>query len=63
MGLRGKEWLPTTIKVYTANEIHGTVGSKIKLSCTFWSNEWISDDISITWHFQPERGKDRLFGN
>uniref|UniRef100_A0A670YV63 Myelin protein zero n=1 Tax=Pseudonaja textilis TaxID=8673 RepID=A0A670YV63_PSETE len=28
------------------------------LSCTFWSNEWISDDISITWHFQPERGKD-----
>uniref|UniRef100_A0A670YNV9 Myelin protein zero n=1 Tax=Pseudonaja textilis TaxID=8673 RepID=A0A670YNV9_PSETE len=48
------------IKVYTANEIHGTVGSKIKLSCTFWSNEWISDDISITWHFQPERGKDSI---
>ncbi|XP_060541049.1 LOW QUALITY PROTEIN: myelin protein P0 [Pantherophis guttatus] len=48
------------IKVYTANEVHGTVGSKIKLSCSFWSNEWISDDISITWHFQPERGKDSI---
>ncbi|XP_069460784.1 myelin protein P0 [Ambystoma mexicanum] len=42
------------IDVYTAREVHGTVGSKVTLSCTFWSSEWISDDISVTWHFRPD---------
>ncbi|XP_078526165.1 myelin protein P0 [Lissotriton helveticus] len=42
------------IDVYTAREVHGTVGSKVTLSCTFWSSEWISDDISVTWHFKPD---------
>uniref|UniRef100_A0A8D0BWW4 Myelin protein P0 n=1 Tax=Salvator merianae TaxID=96440 RepID=A0A8D0BWW4_SALMN len=42
------------IHVYTDREVHGTVDSKVTLSCSFWSKEWISDDISITWHFQPE---------
>ncbi|XP_063001691.1 myelin protein P0 [Elgaria multicarinata webbii] len=48
------------INVYTAGEVHGTVGSKVTLSCTFWSNEWISDDISVTWRFQPENGRDAI---
>uniref|UniRef100_A0A8D2KTW8 Myelin protein P0 n=1 Tax=Varanus komodoensis TaxID=61221 RepID=A0A8D2KTW8_VARKO len=48
------------INVYTASEVHGTVGSKVTLSCTFWSNEWISDDISVTWHFQPESSRDAI---
>ncbi|KAJ1081436.1 hypothetical protein NDU88_001618 [Pleurodeles waltl] len=42
------------IEVYTAREVHGTVGSKVTLSCTFWSSEWISDDVSVTWHFKPD---------
>ncbi|CAI5798232.1 QUALITY PROTEIN: myelin P0 [Podarcis lilfordi] len=48
------------IHVYTDREVHGTVGSKVTLSCSFWSREWISDDISITWHFQPENGRDSV---
>ncbi|KYO37372.1 myelin protein P0 [Alligator mississippiensis] len=48
------------IHVYTHREIHGTVGSHITLSCSFWSSEWISEDISITWHFQPESSRDSI---
>uniref|UniRef100_A0A8D0GUP0 Myelin protein zero n=1 Tax=Sphenodon punctatus TaxID=8508 RepID=A0A8D0GUP0_SPHPU len=48
------------IHVYTDREVHGTVGSKVTLSCTFWSSEWISDDISVTWHFQPEASRDSI---
>ncbi|XP_060110997.1 myelin protein P0-like [Heteronotia binoei] len=48
------------IHVYTDREVHGRVGSKVTLSCTFWSREWISDDISITWHFQPEYSRDSI---
>ncbi|KAJ6657032.1 hypothetical protein lerEdw1_003033 [Lerista edwardsae] len=48
------------IHVYTDREIHGTVGEKIRLSCSFWSREWISDDISITWHFQPDYSRDTI---
>ncbi|XP_061462002.1 myelin protein P0 [Rhineura floridana] len=48
------------IHVYTDREVHGTVGSKVTLSCSFWSREWISNDISITWHFQPENARDSV---
>nr|XP_020653054.1 myelin protein P0 [Pogona vitticeps] len=48
------------IHVYTDREVHGTVGSKVTLSCSFWSNEWISDDISVTWVFQPESSRDSV---
>ncbi|KAM4690943.1 myelin protein P0 [Rhinophrynus dorsalis] len=46
------------IEVYTDREVHGTVGSKVTLSCTFWSSEWISDDISVSWHYQPDNSRD-----
>ncbi|XP_072702668.1 myelin protein P0 isoform X1 [Ciconia boyciana] len=39
-------------------EVYGTVGSHVTLSCSFWSSEWISEDISITWHFQAEGSRD-----
>ncbi|XP_053134955.1 myelin protein P0 [Hemicordylus capensis] len=48
------------INVYTDRVVHGTVGSHIRLSCSFWSKEWISDDISLTWHFQPEYSRDSI---
>uniref|UniRef100_A0A8C5MWT3 Myelin protein P0 n=1 Tax=Leptobrachium leishanense TaxID=445787 RepID=A0A8C5MWT3_9ANUR len=52
--------LPPTlaIEVFTDREISGTVGSKVTLSCTFWSSEWISDDISVSWHYQPDNSRD-----
>ncbi|XP_067169675.1 myelin protein P0 [Apteryx mantelli] len=46
------------IHVYTHREVYGTVGSHVTLSCSFWSSEWISEDISITWHFQAEGSRD-----
>ncbi|XP_077320157.1 myelin protein P0 isoform X1 [Lithobates pipiens] len=46
------------IEVYTDREIYSNVGSKVHLSCTFWSSEWISDDISVSWHFQPDNARD-----
>uniref|UniRef100_A0A8C3XPM8 Ig-like domain-containing protein n=1 Tax=Chelydra serpentina TaxID=8475 RepID=A0A8C3XPM8_CHESE len=48
------------IHVYTHREVHGTVGSQVTLACSFWSSEWISEDVSITWLFQPENGKDTI---
>ncbi|KAG8450055.1 hypothetical protein GDO86_016662 [Hymenochirus boettgeri] len=46
------------LEVYTNREVHGTVGSKVTLSCTFWSSEWISEDITVTWHYQPDNSRE-----
>ncbi|XP_041343595.1 myelin protein P0-like, partial [Pyrgilauda ruficollis] len=48
------------IHVYTPRELYGTVGSRVTLSCSFWSSEWISEDISITWHFQADGSRDSI---
>nr|A2VD98.1 RecName: Full=Myelin protein P0; AltName: Full=Myelin peripheral protein; Short=MPP; AltName: Full=Myelin protein zero; Flags: Precursor [Xenopus laevis]AAI29642.1 LOC100037196 protein [Xenopus laevis] len=46
------------IEVYTDREVYGTAGSRVTLSCSFWSSEWISDDISVTWHYQPDHSRE-----
>lgn len=46
--------------VYTDREVYGAVGSKVTLHCSFWSSEWVSDDISFTWRYQPEGGRDAI---
>ena len=48
------------IVVYTDREIYGAVGSQVTLHCSFWSSEWVSDDISFTWRYQPEGGRDAI---
>ncbi|XP_032938910.1 myelin protein P0 isoform X2 [Catharus ustulatus] len=48
------------IHVYTQREVYGTVGASVTLSCSFWSSEWVSDDISVTWHFQAEGSRDSI---
>lgn len=48
------------IVVYTDREVHGAVGSQVTLHCSFWSSEWVSDDISFTWRYQPEGGRDAI---
>ncbi|KAM9168907.1 myelin protein P0 [Mergus octosetaceus] len=59
--LAGLGLAPTSaIHVYTPREVYGTVGSHVTLSCSFWSSEWISEDISITWHFQAEGSRDSI---
>uniref|UniRef100_A0A8C9JNY2 Myelin protein zero n=1 Tax=Panthera tigris altaica TaxID=74533 RepID=A0A8C9JNY2_PANTA len=52
--------LAQAIVVYTDKEVHGAVGSRVTLHCSFWSSEWISDDISFTWRYQPEGGRDAI---
>uniref|UniRef100_A0A9L0TH27 Myelin protein P0 n=1 Tax=Equus caballus TaxID=9796 RepID=A0A9L0TH27_HORSE len=48
------------IVVYTDKEVYGAVGSRVTLHCSFWSSEWVSDDISFTWRYQPEGGRDAI---
>ncbi|MEJ1270338.1 myelin protein zero [Cricetulus griseus] len=48
------------IVVYTDREVYGAVGSQVTLHCSFWSSEWVSDDISFTWRYQPEGGRDAI---
>ncbi|KAM5237348.1 LOW QUALITY PROTEIN: myelin protein P0 [Ctenodactylus gundi] len=48
------------IVVYTDREVYGAVGSRVTLHCSFWSSEWVSDDISFTWRYQPEGGRDAI---
>lgn len=52
--------LAQAIVVYTDREVHGAVGSRVTLYCSFWSSEWVSDDISFTWRYQPEGGRDAI---
>ncbi|ELK30668.1 Myelin protein P0 [Myotis davidii] len=52
--------LAQAIVVYTDREVHGAVGSRVTLHCSFWSSEWVSDDISFTWRYQPEGGRDAI---
>uniref|UniRef100_A0A8C0SG63 Myelin protein P0 n=2 Tax=Canis lupus familiaris TaxID=9615 RepID=A0A8C0SG63_CANLF len=51
------------IVVYTDREVHGAVGSRVTLHCSFWSSEWVSDDLSFTWRYQPEGGRDAISKN
>ncbi|XP_055993777.1 myelin protein P0 [Sorex fumeus] len=48
------------IVVYTDRVVYGAVGSRVTLHCSFWSSEWVSDDISFTWRYQPEGGRDAI---
>lgn len=52
--------LAQAIVVYTDREVHGAVGSRVTLHCSFWSSEWVSDDISFTWRYQPAGGRDAI---
>ena len=36
------------------------MGSRVTLHCSFWSSEWVSDDLSFTWRYQPEGGRDAI---
>uniref|UniRef100_A0A8C3UVT6 Myelin protein P0 n=1 Tax=Catharus ustulatus TaxID=91951 RepID=A0A8C3UVT6_CATUS len=60
MGTAGGVSPVSPIHVYTQREVYGTVGASVTLSCSFWSSEWVSDDISVTWHFQAEGSRDSI---
>ncbi|KFP70981.1 PREDICTED: myelin protein zero-like protein 2 [Acanthisitta chloris] len=47
-------WLVTAMEVHTAKEVVAVNGTNQRLKCTFSSSHPISEQLSVTWNFQPE---------
>ncbi|KAK2868532.1 hypothetical protein Q7C36_000403 [Tachysurus vachellii] len=48
------------IVVYTSWERHALVGSDIRLSCSFFSWRWTSDDVTFSWNYRPDGAKEGI---
>ncbi|XP_063799659.1 myelin protein zero-like protein 3 [Pseudophryne corroboree] len=44
------------IDVRAGSAVYGVVGESVRLWCTFSSNYPLSDSVSITWTYRPEKG-------
>ncbi|NWH79249.1 MPZL2 protein, partial [Piaya cayana] len=47
-------WPAAAVEVYTAKEVDAVNGTNLRLKCTFSSSSPISQNLSVTWNFQPE---------
>ncbi|NXY03852.1 MPZL2 protein, partial [Pteruthius melanotis] len=47
-------WLAAAVEVHTAKEVVAVNGTNQRLKCTFSSSSPVSQDLSVTWNFQPE---------
>ncbi|KAJ7427422.1 Myelin protein zero-like protein 2 [Willisornis vidua] len=47
-------WLAAAVEVYTPKEVVAVNGTNQRLKCTFSSSSPISQQLSVTWNFQPE---------
>ncbi|NXY83041.1 MPZL2 protein, partial [Alcedo cyanopectus] len=47
-------WPAAAVEVYTSKEVHAVNGTNLRLKCTFSSSSPISQDLTVTWNFQPE---------
>lgn len=50
----------TAIVVYTSWERHALVGSDVRLSCSFFSWQWTSPDVTFSWHYRPDGARDSV---
>ncbi|XP_056336428.1 myelin protein P0 isoform X5 [Danio aesculapii] len=50
----------TALVVYTNWEKHALVGSDVRLSCSFFSWQWTSPDVSFTWQYRQDGAKDSI---
>ncbi|XP_072524898.1 myelin protein P0 isoform X1 [Salminus brasiliensis] len=48
------------IVVYTGWERHALVGSDVRLSCSFFSWRWTSEDVTFSWSYRPDGAKDSI---
>ncbi|KAM9439510.1 myelin protein P0 isoform 1-T1 [Clarias gariepinus] len=48
------------ITVYTGWERHAEIGSDIRLSCSFFSWRWTSEDVTFSWSYRPDGAKDSI---
>ncbi|NWH64603.1 MPZL2 protein, partial [Geococcyx californianus] len=47
-------WPAAAVEVYTSKEVDAVNGTNVRLKCTFSSSSPISQNLSVTWNFQPE---------
>ncbi|MED6267006.1 hypothetical protein CHARACLAT_007784 [Characodon lateralis] len=48
------------ISIYTSWEHHALVGSDIRLSCTFFSWHFVSEDVSFTWTYRADGSRNSI---
>uniref|UniRef100_A0AAX7SNM0 Ig-like domain-containing protein n=1 Tax=Astatotilapia calliptera TaxID=8154 RepID=A0AAX7SNM0_ASTCA len=48
------------IAIYTGWERHALVGSDIRLSCSFFSWRWTSEDVTFSWTYRPDGSRDSI---
>uniref|UniRef100_A0A667Z944 Myelin protein zero n=1 Tax=Myripristis murdjan TaxID=586833 RepID=A0A667Z944_9TELE len=48
------------IVIYTGWERHALVGSDIRLSCSFFSWRWTSEDVTFSWTYRPDGSRDSI---
>uniref|UniRef100_A0A3P8Y5A8 Ig-like domain-containing protein n=2 Tax=Esox lucius TaxID=8010 RepID=A0A3P8Y5A8_ESOLU len=48
------------IVIYTGWERHALVGSDIRLSCSFFSWRWTSEDVTFSWSYRPDGARDSI---
>uniref|UniRef100_A0A4W5RBX8 Myelin protein zero n=1 Tax=Hucho hucho TaxID=62062 RepID=A0A4W5RBX8_9TELE len=48
------------IVIYTGWERHALVGSDIRLSCSFFSWRWTSDDVTFSWSYRSDGARDAI---
>ncbi|XP_062338299.1 myelin protein P0 isoform X2 [Osmerus eperlanus] len=49
-----------SITIYTGWERHALVGSDIRLSCSFFSWHWTSDDVTFSWSYRADGSRDSI---
>lgn len=50
----------TAIVVYTSWEKHALVGTDVRLSCSFFSWQWTSPDVTFSWHYRADGAKEGI---
>ncbi|KAK1790972.1 hypothetical protein P4O66_014803 [Electrophorus voltai] len=48
------------IVIYTGWEKHALVGSDVRLSCSFFSWRWTSEEVTFSWSYRPDGAKDSI---
>ncbi|XP_068604932.1 LOW QUALITY PROTEIN: myelin protein P0 [Brachionichthys hirsutus] len=48
------------IAIYTGWERHALLGSDIRLSCSFFSWRWTSEEVTFSWTYRPDGSRDPI---
>uniref|UniRef100_A0A667Z1M5 Myelin protein zero n=1 Tax=Myripristis murdjan TaxID=586833 RepID=A0A667Z1M5_9TELE len=60
MLFKHKQCQSQAIVIYTGWERHALVGSDIRLSCSFFSWRWTSEDVTFSWTYRPDGSRDSI---